>query len=152
MLMAVVALPALATLAGCSQVLCSLGVGRACAATPSAVAAAPSHTFVLKSDGTLWAWGRNSSGQLGDGSTTDRASPVQVDVASLELLRPRSVGVEQVALWAMEQVRLITVVAKCWDSTVGNAAAAVGSIIGRMAAPGSERATYRWLCQRQRSR
>ena len=82
MLMAVVALPALATLAGCSQVLCSLGVGRACAATPSAVAAAPSHTFVLKSDGTLWAWGRNSSGQLGDGSTTDRASPVQVGAGS----------------------------------------------------------------------
>ena len=27
-------------------------------------------------------------------------------------------------------------------------AAAVGSIIARMAAPGSERATYRWLCQR----
>ena len=82
MLMAVVALPALATLAGCSQVLCSLGVGRACAATPSAVAAAPSHTFVLKTDGTLWAWGRNSSGQLGDGSTTDRASPVQVGAGS----------------------------------------------------------------------
>ncbi len=32
----------------------------------------------LKSDGTVWAWGYNSNGQLGDGTTTDRAAPVQV--------------------------------------------------------------------------
>ena len=57
---------------------CAPGLGRACAATASAVAAAPSHTVVLKSDGTLWAWGRNASGQLGDGTATDRAGPVQV--------------------------------------------------------------------------
>ena len=30
-----------------------------------------------------------------------------IDIDSLELLRPRSVGVEQVGLWAMEQVQLI---------------------------------------------
>ena len=37
-----------------------------------------SHALALKTDGTVWAWGWNSSGQLGDGSTTDRAAPVQV--------------------------------------------------------------------------
>ena len=71
----------------------------------------------------------------------------RVDVASLELLRPRSVGVEQVALWAMEQVRLIPLL-QSLELNGRQRAAAVGSIIGRMAAPGSERATYRWLCQR----
>ena len=71
----------------------------------------------------------------------------RVDVASLELLRPRSVGVEQVALWAMEQVRLIPLL-QSLGLNGRQRAAAVGSIIGRMAAPGSERATYRWLCQR----
>lgn len=37
-----------------------------------------SHAFGIRPDGTLWAWGSNSYGQLGDGSTTDRYSPVQV--------------------------------------------------------------------------
>jgi alpha-tubulin suppressor-like RCC1 family protein len=36
------------------------------------------HTLALKTDGTLWAWGENSLGQVGDGSTTDRHSPVQI--------------------------------------------------------------------------
>jgi len=35
-------------------------------------------SFVLKDDGTVWGWGVNSSGQLGDGSTTNSAYPVQV--------------------------------------------------------------------------
>jgi hypothetical protein len=35
-----------------------------------------------KSDGTVWAWGRNAYGNLGDGSTTNRLTPVQVLGAS----------------------------------------------------------------------
>jgi len=34
--------------------------------------------LALADDGTVWAWGHNGSGQLGDGTTTDRAQPVQV--------------------------------------------------------------------------
>ena len=62
-------------------------------------------------------------------------------------LRPRSVGVEQVALWAIEQVQLMPLLGRLGFNG-RQRAAAVGSIIGRMAAPGSERATYRWLCGR----
>jgi alpha-tubulin suppressor-like RCC1 family protein len=36
------------------------------------------HTLAVKSDGSVWAWGKNDYGQLGDYSNTDRHSPVQV--------------------------------------------------------------------------
>ena len=32
----------------------------------------------LKRDGTLWAWGRNIFGQLGDGTFIDKSIPVQI--------------------------------------------------------------------------
>jgi len=36
------------------------------------------HTVAIKTDGTLWAWGLNNDGQLGDGSKEDRYTPVQI--------------------------------------------------------------------------
>lgn len=52
-----------------------------------AVAAGSSHTLALRRNGTLWAWGRNLSGELGDGSGAQKNSPVQVasltDVAAI---------------------------------------------------------------------
>jgi len=40
--------------------------------------AANNHTVAVKTDGTLWAWGSNQYGKLGDGTKTNRNSPVQV--------------------------------------------------------------------------
>jgi RHS repeat-associated protein len=41
-------------------------------------AGAGDSSFAIKSDGTVWAWGRNDHGQLGDGTTTTRAVPTQI--------------------------------------------------------------------------
>lgn len=37
--------------------------------------------YALKQDGSVWAWGSNSYGQLGDGTTTDRSQAVQTDIS-----------------------------------------------------------------------
>jgi alpha-tubulin suppressor-like RCC1 family protein len=42
------------------------------------ISAGLNHTVALKADGSLWAWGKNDSGQLGDGSLTDTAIPKQI--------------------------------------------------------------------------
>jgi alpha-tubulin suppressor-like RCC1 family protein len=41
------------------------------------VACGYSHTAATKTDGTLWIWGRNNNGQIGDNSIINRSSPVQ---------------------------------------------------------------------------
>jgi alpha-tubulin suppressor-like RCC1 family protein len=42
------------------------------------ISAGTSHSVGIKSDGTLWAWGRNNYGQLGNGSTNQTSNPVQI--------------------------------------------------------------------------
>jgi YD repeat-containing protein len=44
----------------------------------TAIAASSTSGYALKGDGTVWAWGGNFFGQLGDGTTTQRTTPVQV--------------------------------------------------------------------------
>ncbi len=46
------------------------------------IAAGEYHTLAIKSDGTLWAWGRNDKGQLGDGSLIDKNTPIQIGIDS----------------------------------------------------------------------
>jgi alpha-tubulin suppressor-like RCC1 family protein len=41
------------------------------------VSSGGSHTAAIKTDGTLWGWGHNDYGQLGDNTITHRSSPVQ---------------------------------------------------------------------------
>ncbi|HEX9545692.1 MAG TPA: hypothetical protein VF942_00050, partial [Acidimicrobiales bacterium] len=44
-----------------------------------AIAGGDLHSIALKSHGTVWDWGRNTSGQLGNNSTTNSSVPVQVN-------------------------------------------------------------------------
>ncbi|MCL1864284.1 MAG: RCC1 domain-containing protein [Spirochaetes bacterium] len=38
-------------------------------------------SVAIKEDGTLWAWGNNNNGQLGDATSEDRTTPVRVIVS-----------------------------------------------------------------------
>ena len=56
------------------------------------VYASNNNAYALREDGTLWAWGNNSSGNVGDGTIEDRLSPVPV----LDHVEQASVGWDHV--------------------------------------------------------
>jgi alpha-tubulin suppressor-like RCC1 family protein len=55
-----------------------------------AIAGGDLYNLALKEDGTVWAWGKNDHGQLGDETTTDRNTPVQVSNAPLTNAPPNN--------------------------------------------------------------
>jgi hypothetical protein len=69
-----------------------------------------------------------------------------IEVDSLLLSRPRSVGVESVGRWAMAQLEFAPLLERL-GLNGPQRLAILGAIIARMAAPGSERATRRWLIE-----
>jgi len=82
-----------------------------------------------------------------DVSDPDDIDYREVDLDSIEMSRPRSVGGEHVTLEALRFLGL--------DKKLGElgfngpqTAAAIGTIIGRACAPGSELATHAWLRER----
>lgn len=46
------------------------------------ISAGNTHSLGIKTDGTLWAWGANNEGQLGDGTNTARIVPKQIGTAT----------------------------------------------------------------------
>jgi transposase len=76
---------------------------------------------------------------------TDRFQ--EVDIDSIEMVRPRSVGVEHAALSAIHASGFQDKLTELGLNRP-QIAAAVGNIIGRMAHPGSELSTHAWLQRR----
>jgi transposase len=71
----------------------------------------------------------------------------EVALDSLEIIRPRSIGVEHAAMSAMKSLGLLEKLQQLGFNR-HQLAAAVGNLVGRMAAPGSEAATHEWLQRR----
>ena len=67
-----------------------------------------------------------------------------VDVDSLEMVHPRSVGVEHAGLSALSWLGMPEILKSIGMNSIQRAVA-MGSIIGRMAHPTSERGTWNWL-------
>jgi alpha-tubulin suppressor-like RCC1 family protein len=64
----------------------------------SSVALGFYHTCAVKTDGSLWCWGANWYGQLGDGTSTNRNTPVQImssGVSSVKLGDSHTCAVKQ---------------------------------------------------------
>jgi len=65
------------------------------------------HTVAVRTDGTLWAWGHNGSGRLGDGTATNRNTPTRVGTGPALVAATVSAGVNHTmavgtdgSLWA----------------------------------------------------
>lgn len=67
-----------------------------------------------------------------------------VDIDSLALTQARTVGVEHIALSAIAQLGLVDKLTQLGINAVGRACI-LGNLIGRMAHPASELATWEWL-------
>ena len=87
---------------------------------------------------------RKAAPQTASGAGAARFA--EIDLATLEQVRPRTVGVEQVALGAVRQLGFEEKLAAL-GLNPRQIAAALGNVIGRMAAPLSELATHAWLQQ-----
>ena len=84
---------------------------------------------------------------MGAGGEAPSEDLQTVEVDSVELMRPRSVGVEQVGWWALEQLGVGDLL-EALGLNGPMRAAAMGAMVGRLARPGSERATWGWLSRR----
>jgi hypothetical protein len=77
-------------------------------------------------------------------SNLNEAEYKEVDLDSLEVIRPRSVGKEYIAVEALRSLKFDEKL-KDLGFTGPQLSAATGTIIGRMCLPGSELATHNWL-------
>ncbi len=103
-----------------------------------ALAAGSSHTCALTGDGGVLCWGNNSSGQLGDGTTTVSALPVAVQIDGAPL-----VGATALAAGRFHTCALVGGAVACWganffgqlgDGSTTNTAVPVSAVDGDGAA------------------
>ncbi|BBP00748.1 IS1634 family transposase [Sulfuriferula nivalis] len=79
------------------------------------------------------------------GGVTEPAQDIhEVDVDTLQLTKPRAVGIEHLGLYALSEVGFVEKLTELGINGVMRAAI-LGNVIGRMARPASEWSTWKWL-------
>ena len=90
------------------------------------------HTAAIKTDGTLWLWGQNNNGQLGDNTAVNKSSPVQTIAAGTNWKQVGSGGYHTAAiktdgtLWTWGW----NIFGQLGDNTVANKSSPVQTIAG----------------------
>jgi len=78
------------------------------------------------------------------GDNTSSSDYRNVDISTLEFMRPRSIGIEHVAYEALRQLQLDKKLQEL-GLNKHQLCTAIGTVIGRIIEPGSELATHYWL-------
>ncbi len=123
------------------------------------------HTLALCSDGTVWAWGSNDMGQLGDGTTNDRTWPgrvanldkvVAIAAGGYHSMALRRAGDGTVSVWAWgsnehgqlgdgtRSTRLVPVVLEGLDGVEALACGEAYSMVVRSADTGEPGEVWAW--------
>jgi hypothetical protein len=84
---------------------------------------------------------RRGTGVEGPDAAASEGDYQRVDLARVEVIRPRSVGAEQVALEALRRLGLDRKLEELGFNR-HQLSAAIGTLVGRMVQPGSELATH----------
>ena len=90
---------------------------------------------------------RRGTVEQADDAPAQEGDYQRVDLSQVEVIRPRSVGAEHVALEAVRRLGLDRRLVELGFNR-HQLSAAIGTIVGRMVQPGSELATHQWLQQR----
>jgi alpha-tubulin suppressor-like RCC1 family protein len=88
---------------------CAVACSNNACATAASVSAGGGHACAVLTDGTIWCWGLNSSGELGDGTKINRNKPTQVAGISNALEVAAGVGFTCAALGASGSATV-----ECW--------------------------------------
>jgi len=90
---------------------------------------------------------RRGTVEQADDAPAQEGDYQRVDLSRVDVIRPRSVGAEHVALEALRRLGLDFKLVELGFNR-HQLSAAIGTMIGRMVQPGSELATHQWLQQR----
>lgn len=62
------------------------------------ISAGSQHALALRSDGSVWVWGSNAAGQIGDGTTINRSTPTRVDLPNTNIIAVAAGSLHSLAL------------------------------------------------------